>query len=211
MFHSRKQNHHINRIHERALRVVYKDHNSSFDELLEKDNSCKIHDRNLQKLVTEIFKVKMNLAPEIMKEVFEIKVFRIYALRNELKLKSRKIYSVRYGIETASFVGARAWNSLPSDLKECESLELFESKINSKVLDLQLGLLLSYTFYMYICIYVSLCTPLGTGGRLSVHKTFRRHSMTTCGRLVCFQHTSCVLSVRFFSYFYLFLLKADLD
>ena len=56
MFHSRKQNHHINRIHERALRVVYKDYNSSFDELLEKDNSFKIHDRNLQKLVTEILK-----------------------------------------------------------------------------------------------------------------------------------------------------------
>ena len=30
MFHSRKQNHHINRIHERALRIVYKDHSSSF-------------------------------------------------------------------------------------------------------------------------------------------------------------------------------------
>ena len=40
MFHSRKQNHHINRIHERALRVAYKDYNSSFDELFEKDNSC---------------------------------------------------------------------------------------------------------------------------------------------------------------------------
>ena len=51
-----------------TLRVVCKDHNSSFDELLEKDNFCKIHDRNLQKLVTEIFKVKMNLASEMMKE-----------------------------------------------------------------------------------------------------------------------------------------------
>ena len=81
MFYSRKQNHHINRIHERALRVVYKDYNSSFDELLEKDNSYKIHDRNLQKLVTEIFKVKMNLGPEIMKEVFEI-VEGPHALRN---------------------------------------------------------------------------------------------------------------------------------
>ena len=47
MFHSRKQNHHIYCIHKRALRVVYKSHKSSFDELLEKDNSCKIHDRNL--------------------------------------------------------------------------------------------------------------------------------------------------------------------
>ena len=44
---SRKQNHHINRIHESALRVAYEDYNSSFDKLLEKDNSCKIHERNL--------------------------------------------------------------------------------------------------------------------------------------------------------------------
>ena len=105
MFHSRKQNHHINRKHERALRVVYKDYNSSFDKL-EKDNSLRIHDRNLQKLVTEIFEVKMNLGPEIMKEVLEI-VEGSHALRNEFKLKSRIIHSVRYGIETASFVGAR--------------------------------------------------------------------------------------------------------
>ena len=134
MFHSRKQNHHISRIHERALRVVYKDYNSSFDELLEKDNSLRIHDRNLQKLVTEIFKVKMNLGPEIMKEVFEI-VEGSHTLRNELKLKSRKIHSFRYGIETASFVGARVWNRLPSDLKQCKSLELFKSKIKNWILE----------------------------------------------------------------------------
>ena len=36
MFHSCKQNHHINCIHERALKVVYKDHNSSFDEFLKR-------------------------------------------------------------------------------------------------------------------------------------------------------------------------------
>ena len=55
------------------------------------DNSCKIYDRNLQKLVTEIFKLKMNLALEIIKDVFEIVEGR-YALKNELKLNSRKIH-----------------------------------------------------------------------------------------------------------------------
>ena len=131
MFHSRKQNHHINRIHERALRVVYKGHNSSFDEVLEKDNFCKIHDRNLQQLVTEIFKVRMNLASEIMKQLFEI-VEGPYALRNQLRLKSSKIHSVRYGIETASFVGARVWKS---DLKQCKSLEFFKPKIKNWILE----------------------------------------------------------------------------
>ena len=47
-----------------TLRVVYKYHNSSIDEI----QDCKIRDRNLQKLVTEIFKVKMNLASEMTKE-----------------------------------------------------------------------------------------------------------------------------------------------
>ena len=58
-----------------------------------------------------------------MKEVSEI-VEGPYALRNKFKLELRKIHCVRHGIETTSFVGARVWNSLPSDLKECKSLEL---------------------------------------------------------------------------------------
>ena len=51
MFHSRKLNERINHIHERALRIVYKDFNSPFQELLIQDDSLNIHHRNLQKLV----------------------------------------------------------------------------------------------------------------------------------------------------------------
>ena len=36
MFHSRRLNNHIDHIHERALRIVYQDYNSSFKELLKK-------------------------------------------------------------------------------------------------------------------------------------------------------------------------------
>ena len=65
MFHSRNLNNRINHIHERALRLIYKDYTSSFDELLFKDNSFRIHYRNLQKLATEIFKVKLGIASRI--------------------------------------------------------------------------------------------------------------------------------------------------
>ena len=47
MFHSRSLNNRINHIHERALRIVYKDYYSSFEELLEKDKSFTIHERNI--------------------------------------------------------------------------------------------------------------------------------------------------------------------
>ena len=49
-FHSRKLNHRINKIHGRALRIVYNDHQCTFEELLVRDNSFTIHERNLQKL-----------------------------------------------------------------------------------------------------------------------------------------------------------------
>ena len=65
MFHNRKSNDNIYRIHGRVLRIECQDHNSLFDELLAKSGSFKIHDRNFQKLLIEIFKVKMKLAHEI--------------------------------------------------------------------------------------------------------------------------------------------------
>ena len=47
MFHSRRLNNKVNSIHERALRITYQDNTSTFQELLNKDNSVSIHHRNL--------------------------------------------------------------------------------------------------------------------------------------------------------------------
>ena len=47
-------NNKINRFHERALRLVYSDHVSSFDELLKKDRSFSVHHRNIQSLAIEL-------------------------------------------------------------------------------------------------------------------------------------------------------------
>ena len=67
MFHSRKLNHRINKIHERALRIVYNDHQCTFEELLERDNSFAIHERNLQKLAIEMFKMNNGLSVKLVK------------------------------------------------------------------------------------------------------------------------------------------------
>ena len=58
MFHNRELNRKINHIHERAIRIVYRDNSSSFTELLKKDNSVCIHYRNIQSLAIELYKVK---------------------------------------------------------------------------------------------------------------------------------------------------------
>ena len=90
MFHSRKLNERINHIHERALRIVYKDFNSAFEELFIEDNSLNIHHRNLQKVVTEIFKFKNSLSSELMNNVFEF-TKKPHSRRTTSHFKSRKI------------------------------------------------------------------------------------------------------------------------
>ena len=92
MFHSRKLNERINHIHERALRIVYKDFKSSFRELLIEDNSFEYSSQKLQKLVTEIFKVKNGLSAELMNDVLEF-IKKPYSLRTT----SRKILTTGRG------------------------------------------------------------------------------------------------------------------
>ena len=48
----------INKFHERALRILYKDNNASFEEILEKDKSITIH-RNIKLLAKEMYKVNI--------------------------------------------------------------------------------------------------------------------------------------------------------
>ena len=47
MFCQRSSNNRINHLHETTLRIVYNDNESTFDDLLKKDNSVSIHHKNI--------------------------------------------------------------------------------------------------------------------------------------------------------------------
>ena len=137
MFHSRKLNARINRRHERALRVVYKDFDSSFQELPRKDSSTTLYQRNLQKLMTGIFQVKAGIAPELMKSVFEFADIP-YNLRCQSKF-SRGIPCIEtYGIEAAPSLGPKLWVKVPTEIKNSKHPEQFKSRIKSWVPKLSL-------------------------------------------------------------------------
>ena len=114
---SRTLNKRIVGLHKTALSLVYNDFSSSFSELLEKDKSVTIHHRNLQTLAYEIFKVKQNMAPEILTEIFPQKESS-YSLRNSTTLQGRSIKTVMYGSETISSLGPKIWDILPTELKK---------------------------------------------------------------------------------------------
>ena len=129
MFHSRKQNNKIYRLHERCLRVLYNDRLSTFEELLNKDNSVSIHLRNLQCLATEIFKVHLREAPQILQVVFPLPEPLTYSLRFLPEFGTRPTRAVHYGCNSLRFLGPKIWEIVPSELKPCERVDVFKSKI----------------------------------------------------------------------------------
>ena len=131
MFYNRTINNKINRLHERALRIVYKDENLSFQDLLDKDGTVKVHDRTLQRLAIEMYKAKNNLSPLPMQELFKDQPKR-YDLRNNRCWQVPDVKTVAYGKETIRYRGPKTWDLVPSDIKNAQSLIEFKTKIKKR-------------------------------------------------------------------------------
>ena len=123
MFCSRMSNSKINRLHEKALRIVYNDYQSTYEELLSHDNSFSIHDQNIHCLATEIYKVANDLSVGDFKNLFDFKdkyTLHIPSVNTELKSKN----SIRY-------FGAVIWNAIPFNIKTATSLNAFKNRVKS--------------------------------------------------------------------------------
>ena len=124
MCHGRDLNKKINRLHERALRVVYTNNgNQSFKQLLDKDKLYIIHERNLRKLAIEMYKVKNNLCPKPIQELFTP------AIRGNHEWVLPKVKTENNGKETIRFMGPKTWELVPKEIKISQSLSSFKSKI----------------------------------------------------------------------------------
>ena len=133
MFHSKRLNNKIKSIHERALRITYQDHITTFQELLNKGNAVSIDHRNLQALATEMFKIHRGLSPDIQREIFVPKIC-LYNLPKNNTFERCQVHSVYHGTESLSFLGPKIWNLVPLELKQLESLEVFKLKIKKWIL-----------------------------------------------------------------------------
>ena len=103
MLHSRRNNNIIKNLHERCLRLIYNDKNSSYEELLTKDGSVFTYHRSIQVLVTKLYKSRNGLSPEIFNEMFAHETESHYNLRRCNDFRIPSIRTVYHGSESISF------------------------------------------------------------------------------------------------------------
>ena len=81
MCHNHANNSKINKLHKCCLQIIYSGKQLSFERLLEKDGSVSVHNRILQILATEVYKIKNDLSTLIVTELFKQRNEQHYDLR----------------------------------------------------------------------------------------------------------------------------------
>ena len=94
-------------LHERCLRIIYNDKQSSFIKLLNKDNSVSIHIRNIQRLATEMFRFYNGISPPLMNNIFKLKTEHFSNLRHVYEFSRPMVKSVYHGTESISYLGPK--------------------------------------------------------------------------------------------------------
>ena len=135
MFCNRNINAKINNLHFRALRMVYQDEPSSFQELLSKDGSVTVHHRNIQSLAIEMFKVTKGVAAVLMEQIF-VNNPSAYTEHVSANTRSKSTFyncvnpkTTKYGLDTLRSFGPKVWDMIPTELKNIKSLPIFKKEI----------------------------------------------------------------------------------
>ena len=76
-----------------------------------------------------MFKLKRDMAPELIKELVLPNRQRMYKLRNNPDLSVAIVKSVHKGLESLSYLGPKISKLLPLEIKETETFLQFKAKI----------------------------------------------------------------------------------
>lgn len=121
----------LERLQYRALKFVFNDHSSSYDELLSKADMPTLEVSRLRFLALEVFKALNRISPSFICDMFNVN-FRAhnYNLRGNALIHNHS-RTTRYGLHSFNHLGVSVWNSLPSHFRETTDFTTFKGLIKT--------------------------------------------------------------------------------
>ena len=119
----------IDKIQGRSLRQILNDYESSVDSLLSTLNEKTIHQRCINVLLTKVCKYLNGYFPDLINEVF-------YLHQNHYNLRNFIVFATdnprnKDLLNSSVYRANQLWETLPSEIKGCTSLQLLEDKIKT--------------------------------------------------------------------------------
>ena len=111
---------------------MYEDYTSTYEDLLKRDGSVRIHHKNIQLVAVVMFKVKNDLCPELMKCLFQINPNP----RDGHTFVIPNVKTEYMGKLSLSYFGPVVWETmLPKEYKKILTLDKFENDIKKWIPD----------------------------------------------------------------------------
>ena len=113
----------LEKIQSRALRIIFNDYDSDYDELISQSRTDKLLVSRLKKILIEVFKTLKKSNPPYLHSLYTLKETP-YDLRNEMSVIQPKRNTITYGIRSLAYIGAKLWNDMKFDFDNFEEMEL---------------------------------------------------------------------------------------
>ena len=117
----------IEKIEERALRMLYNKFSSDFESILNKSGKSTVEVKQIRTLALKVFKTLNNMNPECMKEIFHKAAFSTY---RPLNLEVYENHTTKYGNKSIRCLGPHIWNFPPNQIKKETDNTKFKEFIN---------------------------------------------------------------------------------
>ena len=115
---------------ERALRFIYDDHNTSYEDLLMKSKLPSLKLRRIRTMALESFKIINKDCPVILQDLLTVKHNR-YNFRYHNTVEVPHARTTRFGLQSFRHKAAATWNSLPDHVRCMSSFNQFKSFISN--------------------------------------------------------------------------------
>ena len=128
MFCGKKNANKAEKLQERALRFIYNDNITTYDDILKRCNLLSLSALRIRFLAIEVYKCYHSIGPEYLNELFA-RPDNSYNFRDPYKLIQPKFNTMKFGYKSFKYYGAKLWNSLPVHIKCSASLNIFKKEI----------------------------------------------------------------------------------
>ena len=119
----------VEHVQERGLRAVFKDSKSTYDQLLKQANLTTLYERRLHDIACMMYKVRYDLCPQSIKNLFLVKS-STYNLRGAEFHLFPRFNTVTHGKHSLRYLGPRLWNQLSINLRNVPSLRSFKRQVH---------------------------------------------------------------------------------
>ena len=130
-FCSKKSADKLEMVNKRALRFVFREKSTPYEELLKRIGLPSLREQRLAKILSTVFKILASDAgPARLRDFITVRC-STYNLRGNTIVDLPKVKSTTYGLRSWRYTASKMWNSIPDETRKIKTYTVFKNNLRT--------------------------------------------------------------------------------